>query len=403
MYTPTTAGGHALYALDLLSALSGTDPGRGLEVSLFTCSDLPPRYRPGSYGIHDLLPPMGPGSDFRSPVLRSLCRQWYFLKRERAFVRSVSASPRIGAVHFQEYTPWLMPGHFKRLKRAGLRLFFTVHGVYPNRYMDGIPKGVYHRWCRDGWRQCDALFVHTEGLRDTLRGFLGTPDPPIFVTPPGISEHLPPGKPAGEVERAADPRRLLFFGVIRPTKGLHVLLQAMRDLPDFRLTIAGDFKEAGYKKRILAEIDVLPKGQVRLMDRFVDDEEIPGIFARSGLLVLPYTFFHAQSGVLRLAMKYGIPVVGSDVGGLGESIRAWGIGCCAEPDDPASLAAGIRKMAAPDRYRSAGDAVETVRNGLRWANTAEQTWRAYLSILDALQPAGSGDTAGARLRPPENP
>lgn len=383
MYTPTTTGGHALYALDLLSALADTDPGRELAVSLFTCSDLPSRYRPGSYAIHDSLPPMRPGSDFKAAAFRSLYRQWYFLNRERIFVRLVSASSQCRAVHFQEYTPWLMPGHFKKLKRAGIGLFFTVHGVYPNRYMDGVPKGVFHKWCRDGWKQCDALFVHTEGLGGMLHRFLGDPCPPIFVTPPGISHHLPQAKPTGESTPAADPHRLLFFGVIRPTKGLHVLLQAMRELPGYRLTIAGDFKEPAYKKRILAEIARLPKEQVCLIDRFVDDDEIPGIFARSGLLILPYTFFFAQSGVLRLAIKYGLPVMSSDVGGLGESIRSWRIGCCAAPDDPKSLAEGIRQMTEPARYQNARNAIEAVRNNLQWKNTAELTWRAYLSVLDA--------------------
>lgn len=381
MYTPTTTGGHALYALDLLSALA--DAGGELAVSFFTCSDLPSRYRPGSYVIHDLLPPMRPRHDFKSAMLWSLYRQWYFLLRERIFVRLISASPHCLAVHFQEYTPWLMPGHFKRLKNAGLRLFCTVHGVYPNRYMDGIPKGVFHKWCRDGWKRCDALFVHTEGLGETLRRFLGEPCPPIFVTPPGISENLPFHKETETPKSAADARRLLFFGVIRPTKGLHVLLQAMRELPDYRLTIAGDFKEAAYKNRILEEIAQLPKEQVHLIDRFVDDDEIPGIFARSGLLILPYTFFFAQSGVLRLAIKYGLPVVASDIGGPGESIRAWRIGSCAAPDDPKSLAEGIRQMTDPDRYQSARDAVEVVRKKLQWKVTAEQTWRAYLSTLDA--------------------
>ena len=383
MYTPTTMGGHALYTLDLLSALVDTDPSRELAVSLFTCSDLPMRYRPGSYVIHDPLPPMRSRRDFKSSALWSFYRQWYFFIRERNFVRLVSASQQCLAVHFQEYTPWLMPGHFKRLKAAGKRLFCTVHGVYPNRYMDGVPKGVYHKWCRDGWKRCDALFVHTEGLGGTLRRFLGDPCPPIFVTPPGISENLPDEKRIGESMQAADPHRLLFFGVIRPTKGLHILLQSMRELPQCRLTIAGDFKEAAYKKRILAEIAQLPKEQVRLIDRFVDDDEIPGILAGSGLLILPYTFFFAQSGVLRLAIKYGLPVVASDVGGLGESIRAWNIGSCVMPDDPKALADCIRKMTEPERYKKALEAVAALPNRLQWRNTAEQTWRAYLSILDS--------------------
>ena len=384
MVTPTTTGGHAIYTRDLLSALAVANPSRDLDVSLFTCSDLPARYRTGSYAIHDQLPPMRPVSDFRSATLWSLYRQWYLYLRERLFVRlMITASPHCRAVHFQEYTPWLMRTHFDRLKRAGFHIFYTVHGVYPNRYMDGVPKALFHKWCRDGWKQCDALFVHTEGLGRSLHSFLGEDHPPIFVTPHGASDSLACHERSAARILKSDPRRLLFFGVIRPTKGLHVLLQAMHELPECRLTIAGDFKEASYKIRILAEIARLPRGQVTLIDRFVDDDEIAGIFAPAGMLVLPYTFFFAQSGVLHLAINFGLPVVASDVGGPGESIRAWGAGTCVAPNDPKALAEGIRQMMEPKRYESAKAAAEIVRDTLKWEHTAQLTWQAYLSILES--------------------
>ena len=135
MYTPTTTGGHALYTLDLLSALAAANPCPDLEVSLFTCSDLPSRYRAGSYPIHDPLPPMRPIRDFRNAALWSFYRQWYSTNRERRFVRLITNSQRCRAVHFQEYTPWLMHRHFSRLKHAGFAssiqsTAFTPTGIW---------------------------------------------------------------------------------------------------------------------------------------------------------------------------------------------------------------------------------------------------------------------------------
>ena len=383
MYTPTTSGGHALYTLDLLSALAATKPASRPETSLITCSDLPKRYRTTRYVIHDLLPPVRPAADFSSRTVWSFYRQIYYYRRDRLFLEWVKKALCCRAVHFQEYTDWLAPMHFPILKRAGVRLFFTVHGVYPNRYMSGVPKAVFHKWCRDGWKQCDTLFVHTEGLRQTLRQFLRSEHPPIVVTPPGITETPAHAVQPSSVHQPVDPHHLLFFGVIRPTKGLHVLLQAMHALHDCRLTIAGDFKEASYKKKILEYIAELPKDRIRLIDRFVDDTEIPDLFAQSGLVVLPYTFFYGQSGVLRLAMKYGVPVVASDVGGPGESVRAWHVGACVPPCDPEALAHGILRMAEPEPYQAAKAAIERVRGDLTWTRTAQLTWQAYSSILDA--------------------
>jgi glycosyltransferase involved in cell wall biosynthesis len=325
---------------------------------------------------------MRPAGDFPSPTLWSSYRQIYYYRRDRVFLEWVKNSPGCRAVHFQEYTYWLAPLHFPMLKRAGVRLFFTVHAVYPHRYMSGVPKAVFHKWCRDGWKQCDALFVHTEGLGRILRQFLRSEHPPILVTPSGITETPALSLSPFDADQVVDPRHLLFFGVIRPTKGLHVLLQAMHELRDCRLTIAGDFKEASYKKKILECIAQLPKDRVRLIDRFVDDTEIPGLFAQSGLVILPYTFFYGQSGVLRLAMKYGVPVVASEVGGSGESVRAWRVGESVPPCDPEALARAIRRVAEPQRYRAAKAAVERVRGDLTWARTAQLTWQAYGSILD---------------------
>ena len=383
MYTPTTSGGHALYSLDLLSALASTKPDRDLDVSLVTCSDLSASYRTGQYLIHDHLPPMRPVHDFITPALWSLYRQRYYFRRDRAFVRWVMNFPPCRAIHFQEYTPWLAAVHLPILKQAGLRLFFTVHGVYPHRYMSGVPKVVFHKWWREGWKQCDALFVHTEGLRQTLRQFLDSEDPPIFVTPHGITEMLKDLPERSAVARSVGLRHLLFFGVVRPNKGLHILLQAMRELTEFHLTIAGDFKEASYKRKILDQITQLPKEQIRLIDRFVDDDEIPELFALSGLVVLPYTFFHAQSGVLERARKYGTPAVVSDLGGIGETVHAKGIGECVTPNDPRALAEAIRRIAEPQRYQAAKCAIEETRGELSWKNTAELTWRAYLLVLGA--------------------
>ena len=382
MYTPTTSGGHALYTLNLLSALAATKPASRLETSLITCSDLPKRYRTSRYVIHDPLPPMRPAGDFPSPTLWSFYRQVYYYRRDRLFLQWLNNDRCCRAVHFQEYTYWLAPLHFPLLKRAGVRLFFTVHGVYPHRYMTGVPKAVFHKWCRDGWKLCDALFVHTEGLGQTLRQFLRSEYPPILVTPHGIAETPELSLRPFDAVQHVDPQHLLFFGVIRPTKGLHVLLQAMHELRDYRLTIAGDFKEASYKKKILKYIAQVPKDRIRLIDRFVDDDEIPDLFAQSGLVILPYTFFYGQSGVLLLAMKYGVPVVATEVGGLGESVRAWRVGECVPPRDPEALAHAIRRMAEPQRYRAAKDAIEKVRGGVTWTQAARLTWQAYRSILD---------------------
>jgi glycosyltransferase involved in cell wall biosynthesis len=123
----------------------------------------------------------------------------------------------------------------------------------------------------------------------------------------------------------------------------------------------------------------LPPGRVELIDRFIQDEQMGRIFGQSSLVVLPYASFAAQSGVLHDALAYGLPVVVTDVGALGESVLRWGIGEVVPPEDDVALAAAVREMLIPHRYAQASRAVERVRSDLSWDHSAKIMIEAYRS------------------------
>jgi glycosyltransferase involved in cell wall biosynthesis len=371
----------------MLSAIREAGRKQDVRVSLITSRNLDPAYRTGLYPIHDVLPPLRHRATYRTPLHWGLSRVAYYLKRESAFLRWVESNPCEG-VHFQEYAPWLAPRHFRRLRAQGKSLFFTVHNIHPHKYLPGVPETVYHAWSRAAWRSCNALFVHTEDLRESLSAFLGKGHPPIFVVPHGVwSVGGDAGAEAGVEESTR--RRLLFFGVVRPNKGLHVLLRAMEELDDCTLTVAGAPENPRYQEQVRTLAARLPEGRVKLIERFVEDEEVAGLFGRHGLLILPYTSFASQSGALHDALAYGLPVVATDVGALGGSVRRWGVGRVAPPDDPAALAGAIQEMLEPRHYREAISAVDRAKRDLSWTRAAEITVEAYLS-------ARSRDRAAAR-------
>lgn len=382
MYTPSASGGHARYTHQVLSALS--EQGRDdVQVSLITSRDLDPKYRTPLYPIYDILPPLLPRSAFRSTLGWGYSRVMHYRRRERTFLRWIEDhDDACQGVHFHEYTMWLAPRHFRWLRERGKLLFCTIHNIYPHGYTPGKPGVVGSlllRWRRVAFRLCDALFVHSENLQRHLAEFLGPGHPPIFVTPHGV------WKPAGDNLTAASPeerlrrRHLLFFGVIRPNKGLHILLDAMEDLADCTLTVAGQPQEVRYLERIRAMVRRLPSGRIELVDRFVEDDEMVRLFDQSSLVVLPYTSFTAQSGVLHDALAHGLPVVATDVGALGESVRSWDIGQVVPPNDYAALAAAIRQMLTPERYAQASAAVNRASENLSWNHVAEILIEAYRS------------------------
>ena len=114
----------------------------------------------------------------------------------------------------------------------------------------------------------------------------------------------------------------------------------------------------------------------------VGDQRTAGLrrfFAR--LVVLPYTFFASQSGVLHQALAHRRPVVATDVGALGECVRRWGIGTVVPPDDEEALADGIEHALEPDNYRAAVEAIGRVREELTWTRMADATIDVYRSIV----------------------
>jgi glycosyltransferase involved in cell wall biosynthesis len=127
-------------------------------------------------------------------------------------------------------------------------------------------------------------------------------------------------------------------------------------------------------------IGYLPAGCVELRDHFVSDAEATDLFETCSLVVLPYTSFASQSGVLHQALAHGRPVVVSEVGALGESVRTWRVGAVVPPGDAKALAGAITRMLQPESYRAAAAASVKVRGDLTWASMAEATSEVYRSV-----------------------
>jgi glycosyltransferase involved in cell wall biosynthesis len=379
MYTPTAHGGHALYAQELLTALAEVGARRGVAAELITCEDLSDDLRP-PYPIHRILPHQVCRDEFRSTASWAASRVGYYTRREHRFLDWVDSRPDLDLVHFQEYTPWLAPCHFRALRRRGIPIVYTVHNI-ENHYVKFIMhKPIRDRCFRSAWRTCDALLVHTEGLRATLSDFLAGSHPPIHVTPHGVWREGGGHGPETHAHTSGR-ERLLFFGVIRPNKGVHVLLRALERLPQYDLTIAGGAEEPYYLDQIRRMVRDFPPGRVELIDRYVGEDEVAGLFERSRLVILPYTNFTAQSGVLHLALAHGRPVVATDVGALGECVRLWGIGQVVPPGDEGELAGAIERSLDRAAYNQALEAIARVRGELTWTRMAEATIDVYRSLV----------------------
>lgn len=117
-------------------------------------------------------------------------------------------------------------------------------------------------------------------------------------------------------------RVILVFGFIRPGKGLDIAVRAMAQiketLPDVVLLIAGRPQSVEGRRQLhelhnlVLQLDL--QTVVRFDSRFIPDEEVPGYFDASALLLVPYTESVGASGPIHSYAGYGVPILASNAG-----------------------------------------------------------------------------------------
>lgn len=211
------------------------------------------------------------------------------------------------------------------------------------------------------------VLVHTPAQAELARS-LGA----HRVQSADMPSHLP-ARPTAPPTGEGGPlqRRLLFFGLVRPYKGVDLLLSALARVPGVALTIAGEFwgGTEDYARQV-RELGLSER--VTLESGYVPSRRIPELFAQSDALVLPYRNGTATQNV-QLAHAHGLPVIATRVGSLPSQVRDGVDGLLCNPDDVDDLRAKIERLYEP------GVAAHLRRNVPPVSSDAE--WSRYLPVL----------------------
>ena len=142
-------------------------------------------------------------------------------------------------------------------------------------------------------------------------------------------------------------KTLLFFGLIRDYKGLDLLIDAMSLLDEsYQLVIAGEsYGDFGKYQQAIENSPACSR--IKVLNRYIADDEVPRLFSAADLLVTPYRSA-TQSGVIPIAYHFDLPVLATDVGGLKENIEQAGTGLVCLPTIE-SLSDGIREFFSSDK------------------------------------------------------
>ncbi len=287
---------------------------------------------------------------------------------------------RARLLHLQWWSPMLAPTVITLLLLARLRgkvSVLTLHNIRSHEVP--IVDGVLLPFAL---RLAHAVVVHDDSGLQTIKSRFK-----------GILRCIRPGTLGRTVIGREDARQrlgidgdiptVLFFGNIRRYKGLDVLLRAFEELEGIGpilLLIAGDCWEDWQ-----ARYEVLVRrlgSKVKVFLGFQPLEKMDLLFSSADVVALPYYQFSGQSGVGTLALRYGCPLVVTDVGGLPELVD--NPVCVCTPGDPHSLAEALSSILTDQTLlRDLRRSAVRIGKGFDWGKAAKAHAQLYREVISS--------------------
>ena len=258
---------------------------------------------------------------------------------------------------------WFAPSLGYVARHAGCKSVVVLDNVIPHEpHFFDKPLTKYFL---DG---CTGFVSMSESVENDLLSL--KPDAPHILRSHPLYSHFGAKLPKEEACRMlgvpSDRKTLLFFGLIREYKGLDILLEAFRELPeDYQVIVAGE--PYGSFAKYQEIIDTLPgKDRVYLYTDYIRDSEVKKFFSASDLAVLPYRSA-TQSGISSVALNFDLPMVVTDVGGLASTIGSRGTGIVAPEPEPEAIRREIlRYFADSSVQESCREAIGREKKRLGW-------------------------------------
>ena len=198
-------------------------------------------------------------------------------------------------------------------------------------------------------RMVDGVVVHNEHDRVALEERYRLGKRPRRTIPHGPYDQYAAAPQGASIETGASsdaPFEVLFFGVIRPFKGVEDLISAFDSMSTdeaskFHLTVIGETWEGWTRPTEM--IAASPHAdRITFVNRYVSDAEAAGYFAQAEAVALPY-HRSSSSGPAHLTMSHGLPLVITEVGGLREAVAGYQGALRIPPHDPAALRSALHE------------------------------------------------------------
>jgi glycosyltransferase involved in cell wall biosynthesis len=390
---PDGAGGLAHYAFQMSAALSSA----GAEVTLVTSPHWELADLDRSFAVEqviDLWPavesPVRPGPV--APVRRfwrrtrrigrALRYVWAWERLTRFLIRMRPDIVQFSVIQFPFQSFFL-----HRMRRAGLDLTQVCHEFELRESQFASVQSIDRWMARSVFGAFQIMFFHGEATADRFRRLFGEPSAEVRIIPHGnqalITEVADGG---GDLRNRygipPDRQVVLFFGGLRPSKGLPDLIDAFaiaRREIDASLLIVGFPTTAFNPEDLIARARRLGIAEdVDIDARYLPLKDVGPLIRTGAVVVLPYRSATA-SGVLQVAYAFGRPVIVTDVGDLPSSVEPGETGVVVPVGDVEQFARAMVKMLSEpsDLARMGAAARLAATEQFSWGPIASEVVDAY--------------------------
>jgi glycosyltransferase involved in cell wall biosynthesis len=318
----------------------------------------------------------------RYPRLRRVLRAASYLEGHLRLL-AIARKERPDIVHIQwSRLPRLDLWLIRNLKSLGIPIVHTVHDVVPL-----FDRGAVRR-LEPVYAAVDAIMVHASANREAfLKTYPAVNPDRVHVLPFVVQGNavVPDGADQASARAIlgfpADAPVALFFGSIKPYKGLDVLVEAFRQAiqkrPDLHLLVVGRSDEP---RDVPEELHTGALPNVHLVSEYVPTNSIWQYHLAADVAVLPYRNI-TQSAALSTILEFGLPAIVTNVGGLPELID--GNGWVVPPDNPPALSEALLEASSdPARLRAMGKrSLDILKERCSSTRVGEALTKLYEKIL----------------------
>lgn len=250
---------------------------------------------------------------------------------------------------FRYWLPFFAPcfGTIAKFAKRGTstKVLFICDNVIPHERRPGDI--VFTKYA---FKQADYFIIQSNAVERDLLQFV--PDARYRRVSHPIYEIFGEALPKDDARRIlgiSAKKVILYFGYVRPYKGLMVLIDAMKKIAESReqradvlLLAVGEFYDSETKYRKRAR-DLNLESCIRFVSDYVPNDQVRLYFSAADVVVLPY-LSATQSGITQIAYNFDKPVIATNVGGLAEVVIDDRTGFIVPPNDPKALANAIRRF-----------------------------------------------------------